>query len=88
MEGILQKLATSNKTHLQSPEQNMIGEMEKEKSTRALKGSSHIYSIIYIYRGHSMKMSIFLSLAITEILHLKTLGYIFYIYFKMKQCVI
>ncbi len=38
--------------------------------------------------GHSMEMSIFLSLAFTEILHLKNTFYIFYIYFKMKRCVI
>ncbi len=38
-EAILQKFATcnksGNKTHLHSPEQNMIGEMENEKSTQA-----------------------------------------------------
>ncbi len=38
-------------------EQNMIGEMEKEKSTRASKGSCNIVA--------------FLSQALTEILHLK-----------------
>ncbi len=52
-EAILHTLATCNKNS--SPitcEQNMIGEMEKEKSTRASKGSSniqpHIYSLKYI----------------------------------------
>ncbi len=40
--------------------------------------------------GHSMEMSIFLSLAFTEILHLKnTWLQFFYIYIlKMKRCVI
>ncbi len=50
-EAILQKLAicnkSGNKTHLQiTCEQNMIGEMEKEKSTRASKGSSNIATYV------------------------------------------
>ncbi len=35
-----------------------------------------------------MEMSIFLSLAFTEILHLKNTWLQFFLYFKMKQCVI
>ncbi len=48
-------------THLQSPEQNMIGEMEKEKSTRAAKGSSSIYSIKYRYISGSFYGNVNLS---------------------------
>ncbi len=55
-------------------EQNMIGEMEKEKRTRASKGRCNIV--------------VFLSQALTEILHLKNTWLQFFLYFKMKQCVI
>ncbi len=66
-------------------------EMEKEKSTRASKGSSNIatYLLPKIYSGHSMEMSIFLSPLSLGL----TLGYNYiyiyiYIYIKIKQCFI
>ncbi len=67
----------------------MIGEMEKKKNTRALNESSDIatYLLPKICRGHSMEMSIFVSLAFTEILHLKNTWMLF-LYCKIKQCVI
>ncbi len=60
-------------------EQNRIGEI-LEKSTRASTGSCNIATYLYpkIYWCHSMEMSFFLSLAFTEILHLKNTWLIFF----------